>query len=282
MLIPGNWCEVVARALAEDIGWGDVTTQALIPAGITLRAQACTREAGVVAGLAVFAEVFRQLGPSVVVTYKVGEGTRIAPGQALAEVAGEATVILTGERVALNLLQRMCGIATLTARYVDALDGLPTRILDTRKTTPGLRSLEKYAVRMGGGANHRYCLADAVLIKDNHLALLAAQGIGIGEAVRRARAAVGPTVKIEIEVEDVEGAFSAATAGADIIMLDNMGLPALREAVSAVGGRALIEASGGITLETVRQVAETGVDFISVGALTHSARGLDIGLDAVA
>ncbi|MCS7222144.1 MAG: carboxylating nicotinate-nucleotide diphosphorylase [Anaerolineae bacterium] len=273
--------ELVRQALAEDLAWGDITTEALIPPGVSLRAQARAREAGVVAGLPVFAEAFRQLSSSISVSFCVCDGTRVGPGQVLAEVTGEARAILMGERVALNLLQHLSGIATTTAQYVAALEGLPTRILDTRKTTPGLRMLEKYAVRIGGGLNHRYCLADAVLIKDNHLAILAAQGIGLSEAVRRARAAVSPMVRIEVEVENAEDAVRAAEAGADIVMLDNMSLAEMRRAVEAIGGRALVEASGNVTLETVRQVAETGVDYISVGALTRSRKGLDIGLDVV-
>ncbi len=198
--------EIVRQALAEDLAWGDVTTEALIPPEVS---RARTREAGVVAGLPAFAEVFRQLSPSVSVTCCVSDGARVEAGQVLAEVQGEARAILMGERVALNLLQHLSGIATMTARYMAALEGLPTRILDTRKTTPGLRALEKYAVHMGGGVNHRFCLADAVLIKDNHLAILAAQGVSLGEAVRRARAAIGPTVRVEVEVETVEGALRA-------------------------------------------------------------------------
>jgi nicotinate-nucleotide pyrophosphorylase (carboxylating) len=271
----------VRQALAEDLAWGDITTEALIPPDVLLRAQARAREAGIVAGLPVFAEVFRQLSPSISVSFCVCEGAHVEAGQVLAEVAGEARLILMGERVALNLLQHLSGIATTTAQYVAALEGLPTRILDTRKTTPGLRMLEKYAVRVGGGMNHRYCLADAVLIKDNHLAILAAQGIGLSEAIRRARAVISPTLRIEVEVESVEDALQAAEAGADIVMLDNMSLAEMRHAVEAIGRRALVEASGNITLETVRQVAETGVDYISVGALTHSRDGLDIGLDVV-
>lgn len=273
--------EFVRQALIEDLAWGDITTEALIPPEVPLRAQARTREAGVVAGLPVFAEVFRQLSPSILINFYVCDGARVEAGQVLAEVIGEARAILMGERVALNLLQHLSGIATATAQCVAALEGLPTRILDTRKTTPGLRMLEKYAVRMGGGMNHRYCLADAVLIKDNHLAVLAAQGIGLSEAIRRARAAVSPVVRIEVEVENIEDAVRAAEAGADIVMLDNMGLVEMRRAVEAIGRRALVEASGNVTLETVREVAETGVDYISVGALTHSRNGLDIGLDVI-
>ncbi|GAB4520215.1 MAG: carboxylating nicotinate-nucleotide diphosphorylase [Anaerolineae bacterium] len=275
------WRDLVARALEEDLAWGDVTTESLIPRDVTMRAVARVREAGVVAGLPVFEEVFSQLSPSVSVELRACEGEKVAAGQVLAVVDGPAWAILAGERVALNLLQRACGIATLTAQFVAALEGLPTRVLDTRKTTPGLRALEKYAVRMGGGTNHRYCLADAVLIKDNHLAVLATQGIDLAGAVRKARDAVGPTVKVEVEVESVEDAVRAAEAGADIVMLDNMSLDEMRAAVQAIHGRALTEASGGVTLERVRDIAETGVDFISVGALTHSARGLDIGLDVI-
>jgi nicotinate-nucleotide pyrophosphorylase (carboxylating) len=173
----------------------------------------------------------------------------------------------------------MCGIATLTARYVEAVQGTKVRILDTRKTTPGLRALEKYAVRTGGGTNHRFALYDGVMLKDNHLAILAAQGLGLADALRRVRASVGPMVRVEVEVESVEQAAVAAAAGADMILLDNMPPDELRSAVAAIAGRALAEASGGITLATIRAVAESGVDFISVGALTHSARALDIGLD---
>ncbi len=207
------------------------------------------------------------------------EGARIERGEAVATVAGPARGLLTGERVALNLVQRMSGVATLAARYVEAVRGTRARILDTRKTTPGLRALEKYAVRVGGATNHRFGLYDGVMLKDNHLAILAAQGLGLAEAVARARGAVGPMVRVEVEVESVEQAAVAASAGADMILLDNMPPEQLRAAVAVIAGRALSEASGGITLETIRAVAESGVDYISVGALTHSARALDIGLD---
>jgi nicotinate-nucleotide pyrophosphorylase (carboxylating) len=271
--------EVVGRALREDVGSGDVTTLAVIPAEAKAEAAFVMREAGVVAGLPVLVEVFAAVDPSLAVSLLVREGERVAAGAEVARVVGSARGILTGERVALNLLQRMSGIATLTARYVAAVAGLPVQVLDTRKTTPGLRALEKYAVRVGGGTNHRFGLYDAVMLKDNHLAVLAAQGIALGEAVRRTRAAVGPMVRIEVEVESVAAAREAAAAGADMILLDNMAPAMLREAVAAVGGRAKLEASGGITLETIRAVAESGVDYISVGALTHSVRALDIGLD---
>jgi nicotinate-nucleotide pyrophosphorylase (carboxylating) len=271
--------EAVTRALAEDIGQGDLTTLAVIPSGARAEALVMMREPGVVAGLPVLEAVFAAVDPALAVESRVAEGESVAAGAVLARVAGSARAILTGERVALNLLQRLCGVASLTARYVAAVRGLPVRILDTRKTTPGLRALEKYAVRAGGGANHRFGLYDAIMLKDNHLALLAAHGVGLGEAVGRARAAAGPMVRIEVEAETVEQARAAAEAGADLILLDNMGPAALRASVAAVAGRAQLEASGGITLETVRAVAETGVDYISVGALTHSARALDIGLD---
>jgi nicotinate-nucleotide pyrophosphorylase (carboxylating) len=240
------------------------------------------REAGVVAGLPVLEAVFAAVAPALAVTRLVDEGAAVAAGTAVAQVQGSARGLLTGERVALNLIQRLSGIATLTARYVAAVGELPARVLDTRKTTPGLRVLEKYAVRVGGGVNHRFGLYDAVMLKDNHLALLASHGIMIGEAVRRAQSAVGPLVRVEVEADTVEQARLAAEAGADLILLDNMPPATLREAIAAVGGRARLEASGGITLDTIRAVAETGVDYISVGALTHSARALDIALDLLA
>ncbi|MFO7170950.1 MAG: carboxylating nicotinate-nucleotide diphosphorylase [Chloroflexota bacterium] len=278
--------EIVERALAEDVGPGDLTTLAVIGADVRAAAQMVAREPGVAAGLPVAAAVFAAVDPAVAFTARVSEGEPFAAGQVLAEVRGPARGLLTGERLALNLLQRMCGTATLTARYVAAVKGTRARILDTRKTTPGLRALEKYAVRAGGGTNHRFALYDGVMLKDNHLAILAAQGIGLAEAVRRAKEAVGPMVRVEVEVDSVEDAVTAAEAGADLILLDNMPQAELRRAVEALGGpareRPLLEASGGITLETVRAVAESGVDYISVGALTHSARALDIGLDFIA
>src|SRR5262245_5381873 len=271
--------ETVTHALAEDVGQGDLTTLAVIPAGARAEALVVMREPGVVAGLPVLEAVFAAIDPALVVERRVAESESVVAGAVLARVFGSARAILTGERVALNLLQRLCGIATLTARYVAEVRGLPVRILDTRKTTPGLRALEKYAVRAGGGTNHRFGLYDAIMLKDNHLALLAAHGVDLDEALKSARAAVGPMVRIEVEAETVEQARAAAEAGADMILLDNMRPALLREAVAAVAGRAQLEASGGITLETARAVAETGVNYISVGALTHSARALDIGLD---
>jgi nicotinate-nucleotide pyrophosphorylase (carboxylating) len=273
--------EVVARALAEDVGQGDLTTLAVIPAEARGEARVVLREDGVVAGMPLLAAVFAALDQALCVEACVADGDTLGGGAVLAYLRGSARAILTGERVALNLLQRLSGIATMTARYVAAVGDLPVRVLDTRKTTPGLRGLEKYAVRVGGGTNHRFGLYDAILLKDNHLALLAAQGIELGDAIRRARAAVGPMVRVEVEVETVEQARQAAEAGAEMILLDNMAPATMRAAVAVVGGRAKVEASGGITLETIRAVAEAGVDYISVGALTHSARALDISLEFI-
>lgn len=270
---------VVAQALAEDVGGGDLTTLTAIPATVQSSARVVVREAGVVAGLPVVIAVFRQLDPGVVVLCHVAEGATVSAGTTLATITGSARSILTGERVALNLLQRLSGIATLTAQYVAAIAGTQAKILDTRKTTPGLRALEKYAVRVGGGYNHRFGLYDGVMLKDNHLAILAAQGIDLAGAIRHVRRQLGPMVRLEVEVESVAAATIAAEAGADLILLDNMPPDQLRLAVQAVAGRAKTEASGGVTLQTVRAIAETGVDYISVGALTHSVRALDIGLD---
>jgi nicotinate-nucleotide pyrophosphorylase (carboxylating) len=278
-LSPESIRQVVERALREDVGRGDLTTLALIPAEQLAQAALVMREPGVVAGLPLLAAVCAAVEPALCVDLAVADGATVPAGTTIARVSGPARGILTSERVALNLVQRLSGIATLTARYVAAVGDLPVRVLDTRKTTPGLRELEKYAVRIGGGVNHRFGLHDAILIKDNHLALLAATGIGIGEAVRRAQAAAGPMVCVEVEADSIEQARDAAEAGARMILLDNMAPEQLRAAVTAVGGRARLEASGGITLESIRAVAATGVDFISVGALTHSARALDIGLD---
>ncbi len=269
----------VERALAEDLGWGDVTTESLIPPDLRAEGRIVAREAGVVAGLPVVELVFATLDPQVQVEPCLDEGARIEAGAVVCRLRGPARSLLTGERTALNFLQRLSGIATLTARMVAAVQGLPVRIVDTRKTTPGLRALEKYAVRVGGGHNHRQNLSDGVLIKDNHLAALAGCGQGLAEAVRLARERAPHTLRVEVECETLDQVRAALAAGADIILLDNMPLPLLREAVRLIQGRALVEASGGITLETVRAVAETGVDLISVGALTHAARALDFSLE---
>jgi nicotinate-nucleotide pyrophosphorylase (carboxylating) len=278
-LAPDVIREVVERALREDVGAGDLTTLAAVPAAARATARFVYREPGVLCGLPVLRAVFAAVEPGLTLEEHAAEGAHISQGAAVATLSGPARGILTGERVALNLLQRMSGVATLAARYVAAVAGTGARILDTRKTTPGLRALEKYAVRVGGATNHRFGLYDGVMLKDNHLAVLAAQGLGLADAVRRVREAVGPMVRVEVEVETVEQAAVAAGAGADMILLDNMAPAQLRAAVTAIAGRARSEASGGITLETVRAAAEAGVDYISVGALTHSARALDIGLD---
>jgi nicotinate-nucleotide pyrophosphorylase (carboxylating) len=271
--------DLVARALAEDIGTGDLSTLSVIPVAAQAEARFVFREPGVVCGLPLVRAVFAAVDPALHMRAMLSEGARVERGATAAVISGPARGLLSGERVALNLFQRLSGVATLAARYVAAVEGTPARILDTRKTTPGLRALEKYAVRIGGAVNHRFGLYDGVMLKDNHLAILAVQGVGLAEALRRARAAVGPMVCIEVEVEDVAAATAAAEAGADLIMLDNMPPAQLCAAVAAIAGRARTEASGGITIESIRAVAESGVDYISVGALTHSARALDIGLD---
>jgi nicotinate-nucleotide pyrophosphorylase (carboxylating) len=281
-LSPGLISEVVERALREDIGSGDLSSLAAVPAAARAEARFVFREAGVVCGLPLTRAVFAAVDPALSFTELLPEGARVPRGEAVAVVAGPARGMLSGERVALNLLQRLSGVATMAARYVEAVAGTGARILDTRKTTPGLRALEKYAVRVGGATNHRFGLYDGVMLKDNHLAILAAEGLGLVEAVARVRASVGPMVRVEVEVESVEQAALAAEAGVDMILLDNMPPDRLRTAVAVVAGRSLCEASGGITIETIRAVAESGVDFISVGALTHSARALDIGLDIAA
>jgi nicotinate-nucleotide pyrophosphorylase (carboxylating) len=257
--------------LAEDVGAGDATTTAVVDDSATCEAQLHVKEPGVICGLDVAAAVFAELGATL--EPLAADGDAVEPGP-VARVVGPARAVLTGERLALNLLGRLSGIATLTRRYVDAVDGTGATILDTRKTTPGLRDLEKYAVRCGGGTNHRFRLDDGVLIKDNHLRLAGS----IGEAVARAR---GAGLPVEVECDTVAQVGEALLAGADRILLDNMSLGELRDAVSLTAGRAELEASGGVTLDTVRPIAETGVDFISVGALTHSARALDVSLEVL-
>jgi len=265
---------IILNALQEDIHTGDLTTMAVVPKPRPATARLVAKEELKVAGIEVAARVFRLLDASVRFESCCSDGQAVEKGVVLARLSGDAALLLQGERVALNLLQRMCGVATLTARYVAAVAGTKTRIVDTRKTTPGLRVLEKYAVRVGGGINHRTGLYDGILIKENHIA---AAG-GITEAVRRARAYIPHTLKIEIETETVEQVQEALAAGADIIMLDNMDCPTMQHCVSLIRGRALVEASGGVNLETVRAIAETGVDIISVGALTHSPRAMDISM----
>ena len=269
----------IERALAEDLGQGDITTDSLIPPDIRGLATIVVRVPGVIAGLEVALEVLRQANPSVETRVLMADGSEVAQWDVVAEVEGSIVGILKGERVALNFLQRLSGIATETSRYVKAVGGTSARVVDTRKTVPGLRELEKYAVRVGGGRNHRYNLADGVLIKDNHIAALRVQELSLGAIIHRARENTPHTLRIEVEVETVDEAMEALEAHADAILLDNMSLEEMRQVVTLAQGRCLLEASGGINLETVRAVAETGVDLISVGALTHSVRALDIGLD---
>jgi nicotinate-nucleotide pyrophosphorylase (carboxylating) len=269
----------VRLALREDLGSGDVTTRAVVPAGATSVAVMVTREPLVPAGLALAEAAFRQLHPSVSIRRLARDGERVARGAALLRVRGPSRALLSAERVALNFVQRLSGIATLTAAYVAAVRGTPARILDTRKTTPGWRRLEKYAVRCGGGCNHRFGLFDRVLIKDNHLAALAgAKPSPIAAAVQRSRRGF-PRLAVEVEADTLAQVREAVEAGADCILLDNMTPRQLRAAVTLVAGRAATEASGGVTLANVQAIAETGVDFISVGALTHSARAVDVALD---
>jgi nicotinate-nucleotide pyrophosphorylase (carboxylating) len=278
-LAPHTIRAIVDRALEEDIGTGDLTTLAVIPAEAQAEAALVMREAGIICGLPVLQSVFHAVDPHVQITLPYREGSPVQRGDCVAMISGSARSILTAERVALNLIQRMSGIATLTSAYIAAIQGTKARVLDTRKTTPGLRALEKYAVRVGGGTNHRFALYDGIMLKDNHLAILATHGVSLTEAIQRAKAAVGPMVRVEVEVESVAEAVIAAEAGASMILLDNMPPAQMAEAVRLVAGRAEIEASGGITLATIRAAAESGVDYISVGALTHSARALDLSLD---
>jgi nicotinate-nucleotide pyrophosphorylase (carboxylating) len=266
--------KIIRRALEEDIRSGDVTTSAALTGSETGQGTALAKEDLVVAGLDVFRDVFRMRDAGLAFQTGLSDGSWAPCGTVLATVSGSLSSILTAERVALNLFQRMCGVATLTRQFVDAVAGTKAKILDTRKTMPGLRILDKYSVRIGGGLNHRYGLYDGVLIKDNHIE---AAG-GIAEAVRRVKATAPLMVKIEVEVKNLAEVGEALAAGADIIMLDNMTVDTMRQAVQLIGGKALVEASGNVTLFTVKPIAATGVDFISSGALTHSARAADISL----
>ncbi len=271
--------EIVERALAEDLGKGDVTTGALIPGDQQGTGFIVAKKEGIMAGTGAAKQVFHRVDPELKLEILLEDGARVKPGSKVAKVSGSVASILKAERVALNFLQRLSGIASETNRYVARVEGLPVHIMDTRKTTPGLRSLEKYAVRVGGGGSYRMNLSDGILIKDNHLVALRSQGLNIKEIVAQARQNAPQRLPVEIEVGTVSEALEAVEAGVDIVMLDNMNLEDMRKAVKSIHGRALIEASGGITLDNVRAVAETGVDFISIGALTHSARALDISLE---
>lgn len=265
----------IDMALAEDIGSGDITTQCTVPGGRRIHGSYIAKEPGVVCGLPVVRRIFEKLDGGIVFTPRVKDGEAVKKGEVLAEVSGDARNILAGERTGLNLLQRLSGIATRTADAVRAIKGTKSRITDTRKTTPGLRALEKYAVRCGGGSNHRFNLSDGVLIKDNHIV---AAG-GVAAAVKAARAYAPHTLKIEVEVEDLDMLREALAAGADIVMLDNMDNAAMAEAVKIVNGRALVEASGNMGDRDLKAVAATGVDLISIGALTHTVRAMDISLN---
>ena len=272
--IDGGLSELVARALAEDIGPGDVTAR-LLPAELMGSATILTKSELVLAGAAAFTETYRQVDPSVRVEFSVAEGTRVPSRTAVGRVHGPARALLTGERTALNFVQRLCGIATFARACVDAVDGTRTRIVDTRKTTPGLRALEKAAVRAGGAHNHRFGLFDGVLIKDNHIAALG----GVAAAVARARAEAHHLLKVECEVTTLAELDEAIAAGADVVLLDNMSTATMREAVQRAAGRVVLEASGNMTLERLAEVAATGVDLISLGALTHTVRAADISLE---
>lgn len=278
MMLDRTTIEAVVRmALAEDAPSGDVTSETLVPADTLAEAQLVAREPGVMAGGEVFACALTLLDDRVGVEVLVADGDRFEAGEVLARVQGPARPVLRAERVGLNLVQRMSGIATLTARYVEAVAGTDARVVDTRKTTPGLRALERHAVRAGGGHNHRSTLSDAVMAKDNHLAVVG----DITAALRSARERLPHTMHIEVEVDSLDQLDAVLAAGPDTVMLDNFSLDDLRTGVQRVAGRALVEASGGITLETVAEVAATGVGIVSVGALTHSVRALDLGLDVV-
>ena len=270
---PGLYREPVRRALAEDLGWGDVTTEATVPANQSARGVILAKSRCVIAGLDVAAEAFRQLDPAATFDVKRPDGSCCEPGDVVAEVRGTASAMLTAERTALNFLQRLSGIATLTRRFVDAAAGGIT-ILDTRKTTPTLRALEKYAVRAGGGTNHRAGLDDGILIKDNHARLAG----GIATALQRMKD-VRPEMPIEVEAQSLADVDAAVAAGADIILLDNLSIDEIRRAVQTIGGRAQIEISGGITLERIPELARTGADYVSIGALTHSAPAADLSFE---
>ncbi|RME88587.1 MAG: carboxylating nicotinate-nucleotide diphosphorylase [Anaerolineae bacterium] len=272
--LPPSVLEVIRRALEEDIGPGDATSEAIIPPDATMQGRIIAKQEGVIAGLDVAQAVYRTLDPDVEFVRHVEEGARVADRQALATVSGNARSLLTAERTALNFLGRMSGIATLTRRFVDAVAGTKAVILDTRKTAPGLRLLDKLAVRRGGGENHRMGLYDMILIKDNHIDFAGS----LEEAVRRARAQA-QGLEIEVETRTLSEVRAALALGVERILLDNMSLEEMREAVRLAGGRARLEASGNVTLENVRAIAETGVDYISIGALTHSARVFDVSFD---
>ena len=271
---------IVRMALLEDAPWGDLTSQTLIPATATVTAQLIAREDGVFCGQDIVAAAFSLTDPAITTDFHIIDGEAFASDAIIATIQGPARGILQAERVALNFAQRLSGIATLTARYVDEAKGTRARIVDTRKTTPGLRLFERYAVRCGGGHNHRFSLSDAVMAKDNHIAVLAAHSsAGLTDSLLALRAVVPHTTHLEVEVDRLDQIDAALAANVDTVLLDNFSIDDLRTAVRRINGRALTEASGGITLGLIRDIAATGVDLISIGALTHSVRALDLGLD---
>ena len=265
---------IIENTLEEDLGSGDVTTDAIFSVDDTCEALIIAKEEGIIAGIPIAERVFQKLAPEVTVAQKLKDGEHVNPGDEILVIKGSIHAVLSGERLSLNLLQRMSGIATATSKYVAAISGYRTRILDTRKTAPGLRVLDKYAVSIGGGCNHRFGLYDAVLIKDNHIGFAG----NISNAVEIVRSKYQSKFKVEVETSTLDEVREALKAGADIIMLDNMTVEMMEEAVRIINGKSITEASGGITLDTVRQIADTGVDFISVGAITHSSPALDMGL----
>ncbi|CAB4559026.1 MAG: carboxylating nicotinate-nucleotide diphosphorylase [Actinobacteria bacterium] len=271
--------DVVALALREDAPNGDITSESLIPEDAIAEAELSAREPGVFSGSAVFIAAFKLTDPRVTVTMHITDGQPFEAGQSLATVTGPARAILTAERIGLNFTQRMCGIATLTSSYVEKTRGTKAEILDTRKTTPLLRAFERQAVLDGGARNHRFSLSDMVMAKDNHLAVLTHGGKDLTTELSRVKAELPSGIKLEVEVDRIDQIAPVLAAGVDVIMLDNFSLSNLREGVALIAGRCKIEASGGVNLNTVADIAQTGVDFISVGALTHSARALDLGLD---
>ena len=281
MLITSDIQNLIDAAFAEDVMFGDPTTDVLISPDLAGRAALVTRDSGVLAGIDLATAVFQRFDPSLRTKILTADGSRVSPGDRLALVSGGVASILKAERTAVNFLQHLSGVASETRRYVDAVSGLHAMIVDTRKTIPGLRKLEKYAVTMGGGRNHRQNLADGILIKDNHVEAMALEGFGIGDVVKRANARASHTIKVEVEVDTIAQLEEVLDAGADLVLLDNMSTEQMRKAVEITDGRAVLEASGGITLKTVRAIAETGVDIISVGALTHSAPAMNVSLDMV-
>ena len=277
--LPPEVYNLIDAALSEDQAFNDPTTHALVPQGIQAVGMIRAKGNGMLAGIEICQAVFQRIDASLDAQVLLPDGSALTPGTDLARIKGDAGSILRAERVALNFLQRMSGIASDTNEYVKAIEGSQARIVDTRKTAPGHRYLDKYAVRMGGGYNHRLNLADGILIKDNHIEALRSQEMGLQDVIKLALSRASHTIKVEVEVESLEAAEEAAAAGAHIIMLDNMSPELMRQAMEIIDGRAVVEASGGISMETVRAVAASGVDLISVGGLTHSTKALDISLD---